>query len=458
MFIPEKFKGKKALVIGAGRSGVAAANLLLASGGFRVLLSDNKPLNLLKDRLRGLNAKVEVETGGHTAGVLACGFAVKSPGLPHSHPLIVKLRKNGIPVFSEIETALAFSGTSQVLAVTGTNGKTTTTILLGEIMKRVLKTRGAKAWICGNVGTPASEIASKAGTGDAIVMEVSSYQLEDSSYLSPAAACVLNITPDHLEHHRTMAGYINAKAKIFRFQKKDDAAVFNFDDARCRRLAARCPCKTLFFSSSAKGGALDAWVEDGAKIILKWNGKRAALTPPALPGLHNLENAMCAGLMALARGAGFADIQRTFSAFKGVEHRIEPAGKARGLAFINDSKATNVDSTLVALKALGTGRKNIWLILGGLDKGSPYGPLAPLIGRSVRTVLAIGAAAAKIERELRCAGTVIRAGTIAKALAIAAARGKKGDIVLLSPACASFDQFKDYEDRGRKFKALVKKL
>lgn len=460
MFIPANFKDKTALVIGAGKSGVAAANLL-ASRGFKVLLSDNKPLARLKERLKELSGKVEVEAGGHTDRVFSRGFAVKSPGLSHSNPLIVKLKKNRIPVFSEIETALAFSGTSEVLAVTGTNGKTTTTVLLGEIMKRALKARGAKAWICGNVGAPAAGIAKKAAARDMIIMEVSSYQLEDSSYLRPRAACVLNVTPDHLDHHKTMANYVTAKAKIFRFQKKEDACVFNADDKDCRRMAARCPSRTLFFSSSRKGGDLNAWVEEGAKgakIILKWNGEKTALTPPALPGRHNLENAMCAGLMALTRGVGRADIQKTFSAFKGVEHRIEPAGKTRGITFINDSKATNVDSTLVALRALGTARKNIWLILGGLDKGSPYTPLAPLISKSVKAVLTIGAAAEKIKKELMGAAPVISAGTIAKAVGLAGARGERGDVVLFSPACASFDQFKDYEDRGRKFKALVKKL
>jgi len=465
MFIPEKFKGKKALVIGAGKSGAAAANLL-AARGFKVLLSDAKPKQRLKDRLKILNKKIEVETGGHTNRVLACGFAVKSPGLSHSSPIIAELKKNRIPIFSEIETALAFAGTGELLAVTGTNGKTTTAVLLNKIMERALRARGAKSRLCGNVGIPAAEIVMKTGARDAIVMEVSSYQLEDSSFLRPRTACVLNVTPDHLEHHGTMRGYVKAKAAIFRFQKKDDVCVFNADDARCRKMAAACPSKVLFFSSSKTGGALSAWIEEDAtaqrhkdtKLIFSYRGKKTGMKPPALPGRHNLENAMCAGLMALTRGASPADIQKTFSAFKGVEHRIEPAGKKSGITFINDSKATNVDSTLVALKALADGRKNIWLILGGLDKGSPYAPLIPYLKSSVKTVLAIGAAAAKIKKELGSAARVVTAGTIAKALAAALAGGAKGDIVLLSPACASFDQFKDFEDRGRKFKELVKKL
>jgi len=455
-FVPEHFKGKKALVIGAGKSGIACANLL-AQKGFEVLLSDNKPLNQLKERLKDLCKKVKVEAGGHTDEVMTCGFAIKSPGLSRSNPLIVKLEKHGLPVFSEIETALAFSKTPELLAVTGTNGKTTTTVLLGKIMERALKARRAKARVCGNVGIPAASVTGKAAAGDAIIMEVSSYQLEDSSYLRPLTACVLNITPDHLDHHKTMAAYIKAKTRIFRFQKSGDACVFNADDEYCRRITARCPSRKFFFSSSRKGGDLNAWVEDG-RLVFRFEGKKHVLTAPSLPGLHNLENAMCAGLMALARGVAPADIQKTFSAFKGVEHRIEPAGKARGLAFINDSKATNVDSTLVALKALGTGRKNIWLILGGLDKGNPYTPLATYIRKSVKAVITIGAAAVKIEKELEGAAPIISSGTMVKAIKAAVARGEKGDIVLFSPACASFDQFKDFEDRGRKFKELVKKL
>ena len=457
MFIPEDFKNQKALVIGAGKSGVSCANLL-ASRGFKVLLSDTLSLTLLKTRLKGLREEVEIEAGGHTNRVMTCGFAVKSPGLPNSNPIIVDLKKNRIPVFSEIETALAFSRTPEVVAVTGTNGKTTTTVLLGEIMKRALITRRTKAWVCGNVGVPVAGIAGKAGACDTIVMEVSSYQLEDSSYLRPLTACILNITPDHLDHHKTMANYIKAKTKIFRFQKKEDACIFNYDDEYCRRYSRLCPSRKFFFSSSQKGGALTAWAEEGAKIIFNWNGKKTAITPPLLPGRHNLENAMCAGLMALTRGVGLSDIQKTFSAFKGVEHRIEPAGQSRGITFINDSKSTNVDSTVVALRALGTERRNIWLILGGLDKGNPYAPLTPLINKSVKTVLTIGTAAPKIEKELRGAAPIINADTVAEAVTAATARGEKGDIVLLSPACASFDQFKDYEDRGRKFKALVKKL
>ncbi len=455
MFDPEFFKGKRALVIGAGKSGAACANLLAAKG-FAVLLTEEKAAGAVKEKLKGLARSVEVETGGHGKEVFRCGFAVKSPGMAHSHPLIAALKKKRIPVFSEIETALAFSGAGKLLAVTGTNGKTTTTVLLGEIMKAALSASGGRALVCGNVGIPAAEAAPKARARDAVVMEVSSYQLEDSSYLRPDAACVLNITPDHLDHHGGMAAYVKAKQKVFKFQDPSGCCVFNYEDAFCRRLAKTCPSKVLFFSSRRSGGKLSAWTA-GGKLFFRTEKAVLQVKPPDLPGAHNLENAMCAGLMALNCGVKPAVIKKVFAAFRGVEHRIEPAGRIRGVSFINDSKATNVDSTLVALKALGRG-KNTWLILGGLDKGNPYAPLLPLIRKHVKAVLTIGAAAPKIEKELAGSCPIISSMTMERACRAILETASPGEIGLFSPACASFDQFKDFEDRGRKFKAFIRTL
>jgi UDP-N-acetylmuramoylalanine--D-glutamate ligase len=454
MFIPEEFKDGRALVIGAGKSGVACANLL-AERGFAVLLSDEKKAAELKDRLKGLSRRVKVEAGGHTAAARACAFAVKSPGLSHANPLIKALKKKKIPVFSEIEIALSFSRAGRLLAVTGTNGKTTTTTLLGEIMNAALRP-AARAVVCGNVGIPASAAAPAARPGDAVVMELSSYQLEDSTHIKPDAACVLNITPDHLDHHGGMAAYVAAKEKVFKAQDKSACCVFNYEDKYCRQLARRCPSKPLFFSSARAGGKLNAWAA-GGKLFFRTAGKEFSARPPALPGAHNLENAMCAGLMALHCGAGPAAVRRAFAAFKGVEHRIEPARTVRGISFINDSKGTNVDSTVVALKALG-GRRNVWLILGGLGKGLPYAPLRPLIKKSVKGVLTIGADAPRIEAELAGAAPIVTALTMETACREILRLGERGDIALFSPACASFDQFKDFEDRGRRFKDFVETL
>lgn len=455
MFSPAVFKGKKALVIGAGRSGLAAARLL-AARGFRVLLSDSAPMKGLKPKLRGLPRAVEPEAGGHSDRILSCGFAVKSPGLPAHAPVFKELKKAGIPVFSEIEIALAFSKAGKILAVTGTNGKTTTTELLGLLMKAAAKRRGARAFVCGNLGIPASATAPKAGPKDALVMELSSYQLEDSSALAPDAACVLNITPDHLDHHGGLAAYVAAKAKVFAGQRPGAVCVFNFEDAACRRLARRCPSRVMFFSSLRRGGKLGAWEEDG-RLVFRTGEAAFTVEPPRLPGRHNLENAMCAGLMALSCGARPADLRAVFAIFKGVEHRMETVRKLRGVTYINDSKATNVDSTVTALRAL-AGKKNVWLILGGLDKGAPYAPLKPLIRTSVKTLLTIGKAAPVIEKELRGSVPTGRAATLERALKTAEAGALPGDIVLLSPACASFDQFRDFEHRGAEFKRLAGRL
>ncbi|KAF0125696.1 MAG: UDP-N-acetylmuramoylalanine--D-glutamate ligase [Elusimicrobia bacterium] len=454
-FEPAKFKGEKALVIGAGRSGLAAARLL-AKKGFRVLLSDSAPMKDFKPRLKGLPRAVEVEAGGHSGAILSCGFAVKSPGLPARAPVFKRLKAAGIPVFSEIEIALAFSKAGRILAVTGTNGKTTTTELLGLLMKAAARRRGTRAFVCGNLGVPAAATAPKAGPKDALVMELSSYQLEDSSGVSPDAACVLNITPDHLDHHGGLAAYVAAKAKIFAGQRPGAVCVFNYENAACRRLARRCPARVLFFSSRRRGGKLSAWTEKG-RLVFRTGAVSFTVEPPPLPGRHNLENAMCAGLMALSCGARPADLRAVFASFKGVEHRLETVRTLRGVTYINDSKATNVDSTVTALRTPGGG-KNIWLILGGLDKGAPYAPLRPLVKASVKTILTIGKAAPLIEKELRGSAPIERALTLERALKKAAAAARPGDMVLLSPACASFDQFRDFEHRGAEFKRLAGRL
>ncbi|OGS11941.1 MAG: UDP-N-acetylmuramoylalanine--D-glutamate ligase, partial [Elusimicrobia bacterium RIFOXYA12_FULL_57_11] len=441
MFIPEKFKEKKALVVGAGKSGVACANLL-AEHGFKVLLTEEKTAGAVAASLKCLRRQVTVETGGHTGAAFDCAFGVKSPGVAHSNKLIIALKRKKIPVFSEIEVALAFSGGAPLLAVTGTNGKTTTTMLLGDIMRLALGKTG-RALVCGNVGIPVAELAAGARKGDALVMEVSSYQLEDSSWVKPRVSGLLNITPDHLDHHGSMAAYIGAKARVFKFQSAQDTCVFNYLDARCVRLARQCPSKKLFFAAGRRLKALNAWTS-GGKIHFKTAKVSFSTRPPALPGTHNLENAMCAGLMALASGAAPAHIRAAFAAFTGVEHRLEPVAAVRGIKFINDSKATNVDSTVTALRAMPEHRST-WLIMGGLDKGTPYAPLRALLRAKVKAVLTIGAGAARIERELAGSCPILTSLTMEKACRSIMKMAAAGDIALFSPACASFDQFRDFE-------------
>jgi UDP-N-acetylmuramoylalanine--D-glutamate ligase len=445
-------RGALAGVLGLGRSGQSVARLLVKKG-FKVLGSDLRPKAELTPLLKSLPKAVKWEWNGHSKRLLACKFVVKSPGLKPDLPIFKALADKGIPVYSELEIALAYSKAKAVVAITGTNGKSTTTQLTWEIFKAGLP-RGRKALLGGNIGIPISTVAPASKPTDVLVVECSSYQLEDSAHFEPRASAILNITADHLDHHGSMAAYLAAKAKIFREQGPGDACVFNADDPTVFKLSRECPSEHLYFGT--KGINVHAW-EEGGKLHFRLPGskKELALVPPKLPGRHNLENAMAAALLALARGLKPAVIQKAFKAFKGIEHRLEPCGSVRAIACVNDSKATNVDSALVALKAYAPGGKRLLLILGGLHKGFPYTPLKPWIERTVKGILTIGSASRRIEEDLSGLVPIFPCANLETAVETGLKIGEKGDTLLLSPACASFDQFKDYEERGRRFKALV---
>ena len=451
MFNYTDFLGQKACVLGSGKSGVAVAELL-ASYGMDVLISDSNPNPHLQPSLH-----IEVETGGHTPHVFTCGFFVKSPGiLPNSH-VLQAARAQNIPIFSELEVALSFLPKNvKVFAVTGTNGKTTTTALLGEILKRRAEREenGQQVWVCGNIGSPVSQCVRRVQPGDIVVIEVSSYQLEDSTYFKPHIAGLLNVTPDHLDHHGSMPNYIKSKARIFLYQTEEDVAVLNAADALCAQLAERIKSDVLAFSVQPKHWIKTDVFFDGDEIIFS-RGDR--FVPPNLKGLHNVENAMAAALMAIADGVESEDIEDAFVHFKAIEHRIETVREVRGITYINDSKATNLDSTITALKSFDS-KKNIWLILGGRDKGASYEVLLPYLKEHCKQVLSIGECMDKIELELKGEFPIERCYTLDRAISYAASHAAPGDVVLLSPACASFDQFKSYEERGNIFKELVRKL
>ena len=452
-FDPKSFKkGKTAGVLGLGRSGVAVAKLLTKKG-FKILGSDSRSHADLKKSLKGLPKGMKWEWAGHSDRLLKCAFVVKSPGLKPNLPILAKLDEKNIPVFSELEIALFYSKAKALVAITGTNGKSTTTAMTYEIFKAGLP-KGRKAIVGGNIGIPISAVAPASKPKDVLIVECSSYQLEDSRHIEPRAAAILNITADHLDHHGTMDAYLAAKQKIFTEQGPGDACIFNADDPIVYKLSRSCPAERLYFG--AKAPHVHAW-EEGGKLRFKLPGwkKELALIPPKLPGRHNLENAMTAALLAFARQLKPAAVQKAFKAFKGVEHRIEPCGNVHGVKCFNDSKATNVDSTLVALKAFEKDGKRLLVIMGGLHKGSSYAPLKPWLDKTAKAVLTIGSAARRIEEDLSGTVHVFPCGDMATAVTTALQVASKGDALLLSPACASFDQFTDYEDRGRKFKALV---
>ena len=450
MFKPEVWKGKKAGVLGLGKSGQAVA-LLLQAHGMEVLISeDGVPAQA---SLPSFPPGVIVETGGHGTLLFDCDFWVKSPGISPRAPVLVEGKKHNIPVFSELEVALAFMPKGvRLFAVTGTNGKTTTTALLGEILHAHARAQGSKhrVFVCGNIGSPVSLCADQVRAGDDLVIEVSSYQLEDSSFFRPQVACLLNITPDHLEHHGGMRNYIKAKGRIFKNQRTNDVFVVNGADVSCVALAEKAKSRVLAFSTQPKHLLKTAVFFDGDELVFSEGHQ---LRPPHLKGIHNVENAMAAALIALAAGVPADTVQEAFDSFEAMEHRIEQFAEHRGVVYVNDSKATNLDSTITALKSFDKHR-NIWLILGGRDKGASYEVLLPYVKDYCKRVLTIGEAMEKIERELP-GYPVRRCHTLEKAVEVAMQEAEKGDVVLLSPACASFDQFKSYEERGRVFKRLV---
>ncbi len=449
-FVPEEHRQELACVLGLGKSGRAAAGLL-ARKGFKVFASDLRPRQEFKTILKALSSSISWEGGRHSDRILRAGFAVKSPGLPSRAPVLMKLKAAGIPVFSELETALAFSPTRDVVAVSGTNGKTTTTALAAEIFRRGLP-KDRQAHTAGNIGTPLCEFVGKIKARDVLILEVSSYQLEDSQSFHPRAAALLNITADHMDHHGGMQPYIEAKAKLFAEQKDDDFCVFNAQDPLVVKLSRRARGRRLYFGR--KSSHTHCWVE-GSRIKARLPGqKEIAFAPGALPGAHNLENAMAAILLGLGWGIKPAAIQKALKAFRGVPHRLEEAGVARRMRCINDSKATNVDSTMTALKTFS--KKNVLLIMGGLHKGSPYTPMRSLVESVVKGILTIGSAAPVVEKDLSGLVPILPCTNLPTAFETALQIGSAGDIILLSPACASFDQFKDFEDRGDQFKKLVK--
>jgi UDP-N-acetylmuramoylalanine--D-glutamate ligase len=354
-------------------------------------------------------------------------------------------------VIGEIELAAQFLP-GPIVAITGSNGKTTTTTLAGEI----IKAGGFKALVGGNIGTPAISLVEQANPKNITVLEVSSFQLETIQTFRPKVAVILNVTPDHLDRHRTFQAYADAKARIFENQQSDDFLVLNADDPTCAELASRTRSKVFWFSRKNEV-QLGAHVRDGRLFFRDGKGQYEIMLGSEIPlkGDHNVENVLAAICVGALMGCRPEQIRQAIRNFKAVEHRLEYVATVRGVEYYNDSKATNVDATIKALESFSA---NIHIILGGKDKGSDYTVLSDLLRKRVKRVYTIGAAAEKIESHIKGAAEVIHAETLENAIQKAAATAQTGDIVLLAPACASFDQFKSYEHRGRVFKEVVHSL
>lgn len=452
---------RRVLVVGAGRSGAGAAELI-ARLGREALLSDTRDVSALSGLDAALRAGARILDGPQGPEQLTgVQLVVKSPGVPAEAAIVAAAREAGIAVWSEVELAYSVAE-APFTAVTGTNGKTTTTALLGHLFE----TAGRSVRVAGNIGTAITSAVRDLVGGEELVVELSSFQLEDVHEFRPAAGVLLNLTPDHLDRHGTMERYLACKANMFARQGPDDWAVFNGDDewaaALGREVAGRRGGpRVAFFSTAAAAGA-DAWLE-GGELHLPGGG-----TIPAdqlrLRGRHNMENCLAAGTLALARDVPLAAVLDGLRTFPGVEHRLQPAGVVDGVAYVNDSKATNVEATL---KALGAYPKGTHLILGGRDKASDYTPVARACREGCRAVYLIGEAAplirAAFERVSAEEGPAdvpmpVDVGDLETAVAAASARAVAGETVLLAPACASFDQYADFEERGRHFMEIVARM
>jgi UDP-N-acetylmuramoylalanine--D-glutamate ligase len=446
-----ELSGKRVLVVGLARTGIATA-LFCAARGARVTATEERPESQLAETVAKLRAAgCALELGGHRAETfLAQDLIVPSPGVPLSMPHLLAARDAHIPIWSEIELAWRFLR-GRMVAITGSNGKTTTTSLIAHI----LESAGLPVILAGNIGTPLISRVETSSDATIAVVEVSSFQLEAIDKLRPDVGVFLNLTPDHLDRHASLEEYGRAKARLFENQVEADAAILNADDAAAAQFAPARP--QVFWFSREKRVARGAFVR-GDEIVFRRDGAETVLLRRAdigLRGEHNLENVLAAATASLLAGAAPAAIAGAVRSFAGVEHRLEFVAEIAGVNYFNDSKATNVDATLKAVDAFS---EPLIIILGGKDKGSDYTLLREPLHRRTRLALLIGAAAEKIAGQLDGAVAIERADTLERAVQIAASRAQAGETVLLAPACASFDQFENYEHRGRVFKQLVRQL
>jgi UDP-N-acetylmuramoylalanine--D-glutamate ligase len=447
-------KNKRVLVVGLGKSGLSAA-MFLRGQGARVTVSDTRSaVALAKEIPALLEAGIMVESGGH--GLLTFrrqDLIVISPGVPMDTPEVKQVVAFGLPVIGELELASRYLQ-GQVVAITGSNGKTTTTTLVGKIFADAR----VPTLVGGNIGLPVIDLVAKSATETVSVLEVSSFQLETVEEFRPWIAVILNITPDHLDRHGSFESYVAAKERIFARQDANDFLVLNADDRVTQMGAARAKSEVFWFSGT-KAVRRGAFVRDG---VIVWVEKEGGVTEPVMPvseiplkGAHNVENVLAAVCAARLAKIPAESVRASVAGFRAVEHRLELVRKLNEVEFYNDSKATNVDA---AMKAVASFAGGVHLILGGKDKDSDYGVMADQLKKRVKVVYTVGSAAEKIERQLHGVVKIVSAQTIESAVVEAAKAAAPGDVVLLSPACSSFDQFENYEHRGRVFRQSVMEL
>ena len=451
---------KKVLVFGSGISGESACRLLLREGAEVVLYDGNDRLDREEILAKispeeGQNVEILLGelTGQQLEGLLdELSLVVMSPGVPTDLPIVEQMRAHGLPIWGEIELAYVF-GRGDVLAITGTNGKTTTTALLGEIMKNYKDS----VFVVGNIGNPYTSAAWETTEESVVVAEISSFQLETIHTFHPKVSAVLNITPDHLNRHHTMQAYIEAKERITENQTAEDVCVLNYEDEETRAFGEKTGAQVLYFSSRRKLKK-GVYLEDG-NIICDIDEKIPVCSVDELNilGTHNHENAMAAVAMAYAYGTPMEIIRKTLKEFQGVAHRIEFVAEKNGVAYYNDSKGTNPDAAIRGIQAM---NRPTVLIGGGYDKESSYDEWIQAFDGKVKKLVLLGATREKIAQTARRLGfnEIEMADTFEEAFAKCVECAQPGDAVLLSPACASWGMFKNYEERGDKFKELVNQL
>lgn len=452
----DDFRGKKVIILGLARSGEASANVLTQLGAY-VLVSDLKDANQLKDEVARLTSKhpqIEFRLGGHPDEIIKdADLIVKSPGVPIGIPVIEKAKSKGIPVIGEVELAYRLCP-APIIAITGTKGKSTTSTLLGLILSKA-HTAG-NTMVAGNIGKPITRYVLGLTEKDLLVLETSSFQLEATVHFAPEISVILNIMGDHFDRHGSMEDYTATKYRVFANQSESNYTVLNADDPLTMACVFLTPAKPVLFSSQ-KVLHEGVWLEDG-EIVTRIHGSKVSVLKSdelRIPGRHNLENAMAAVAVSLLRGAALDVIREELKNFTGLEHALEFVGEVRGVRFVDDSKSTNAISLKAALESL---NGSTILIIGGRDKGNDYTPLRNLVQEKVKHLVLIGESAGKIMDSLGDCSPTHDAGTMEDAADLAYSLAESGDTVLLSPACASFDMFNNYAERGTIFKEAAKKI
>lgn len=450
-----ELKNKKVLVFGTGLSGIAAAKLLNSVQAEPILYEGNEKAKREEIEAKlGQDTEIRIIIGALSEEeIKELDLVVLSPGVPTDLPLVLKLRESQIPIWGEVELAYR-NGKGDVLAITGTNGKTTTTSLLGDIMRYDRDS----VFVVGNIGTPYTEAVSEMNEDSVTVAEISSFQLETIADFYPKVSAILNITPDHLNRHHTMEEYTRVKELIAKNQTKEDTCVLNYEDEVLREFAKTLNCQVLFFSSMRtleKGIYLEngeITYSDGAAKSVICNTKELKV-----PGRHNYENVMAAAAIALTYGVPVAKVRTAVKAFRAVEHRIEFVTEKAGVVYYNDSKGTNPDAAIKGIQAMD---RPTLLIGGGYDKDSSYKEWVEAFDGKVKQLVLIGETKDKIAKTARECGfeNIILANTLEEAVQICAEQSESGDAVLLSPSCASWDMYSSYEERGRVFKEYVNNL